>query len=583
MASGNEIEQFKAFTRDVRTWLTQIEQTDFSSPWAALRIDSDTVSALLSQENAAMLDQLSDVLGQIEDYVATHATDVDNAAQNGGTLTIPLTRTEWNGAGYTTVSVGDMAVTFGQQDGKLTASASAAGLNFGASAPTLTIKNLSVLTPVPVPAVQGGTLEQFELSAGEHVVTFSADLENSVGHTARLSDARAALVLTKVVSLPEPGALNPHTIEDAFKTGSFSANAEISDGKGNTFKGSITAEGVRLTVDSVNKANLKSVSLSGSFTGSKGTFEAEATARLNNSELYDWLGVKDYSGTRFVYQRVPASELTGEDLLALSRTYLPDQVNEVFRVASIGNWLGTEGHTFYAETGAVSQASDVPAMTQCLKDHLMDSGYAETWWCGGVDALTFAGIPYPEPAYTNDSVIQEITNLFVRYNTVKVNGVVLEPEVTIYNAHVNSLDNNLYISGELKYPALEETENRFANVSLTLKGRAALPELPEATVTISGNRSRLDGGSIALKVDWDAGSYTTVIDVDDNSAEKPKAKVTFYNANGMKLVASSPDTSEDVVDVTGEAFVRGTKVGDLSTSEGHYVMRYTDGTFETLY
>lgn len=130
-----------------------------------------------------------------------------------------------------------------------------------------------------------------------------------------------------------------------------------------------------------------------------------------------------------------------------------------------------------------------------------------------------------------------------------------------------------------------ETASYFVEGSLTVTAVANVPELPEATVIASVSRTELDGGDVSIVVSYDGQSFTLAVDSEDLEADAPEATVTLTNPDGVKLIVNLAETeSGDQYLVDGSVFVGETQVGTVEeTDSGIVLVRYTDGTFESLY
>ena len=112
-----------------------------------------------------------------------------------------------------------------------------------------------------------------------------------------------------------------------------------------------------------------------------------------------------------------------------------------------------------------------------------------------------------------------------------------------------------------------------------------VPNLPEATVVVSANRVQFSGGDASIVVSHDGQSFTLNVVSIDVEADEPEAVLTLSNSDDVELVMNLQETEEGGTHVLGgNVMVGDTQVGIVSeTDSGVVLIRYSDGSFESLY
>lgn len=136
---------------------------------------------------------------------------------------------------------------------------------------------------------------------------------------------------------------------------------------------------------------------------------------------------------------------------------------------------------------------------------------------------------------------------------------------------------------EIRLPNLETADN-FLKGSVTVSARLAMPELPEAQLTATFNRSAYEGGKVRITTDWDGGNYT--LEASGDLAESDTLNLRFFNPQGyeLKLTAAVDDAGEPII--TGDALIDGEVIGTVETRDGVPVIVYPSGDadeIESLY
>ncbi|MDA3878234.1 MAG: hypothetical protein PF483_14265 [Halothiobacillus sp.] len=178
------------------------------------------------------------------------------------------------------------------------------------------------------------------------------------------------------------------------------------------------------------------------------------------------------------------------------------------------------------------------------------------------------------------------------YNNYTVNGQVSDPAATLKQLFlqgsagytIDSLDGVFnyydtstgvtYLSG-LMQVSTTETNASFAKGTLSLYLGLALKGYPNTTAAITVNRTDLNAGNATVTLAQNGG--ITLTSVYNHSATADSLSVS--NPSGTTLVATKTGSHP----VTGVVTLAdGTQLGTISQTNSLYIVRYEDGTFETL-
>lgn len=197
-------------------------------------------------------------------------------------------------------------------------------------------------------------------------------------------------------------------------------------------------------------------------------------------------------------------------------------------------------------------------------------------------AQSVDGPRYSPEALLSANDTEALTSYLMDLLGTRYNGALVE-DVRGVESFWLSTEETVDLQVKARFGAFEKA-GYFAQGSLTIGANLTLPELPEAKVTATAVRDKLNGGNINAKVSWDGGSYNVSLTVDDISGEQVPATAVLSNSAGHRLVLQTVDTEADKVILTGGAYVGEDKVGNVETTDqGVYLIRYTDNSFETLY
>lgn len=279
---------------------------------------------------------------------------------------------------------------------------------------------------------------------------------------------------------------------------------------------------------SLSKISLASIELSGDFSdGTGNSFSASAGLKANNAANFDTLGAL----------------ACGQD--------------EYVGIAEGGDLLGA------ADVAAANGVADLQYATYSV-------------WSGstvyqGVDSLgnpvsgTLSGDAFGVTGY--------LVSLSGGYSDCSLPpSDVWDVEFTYWGSPVPYT----LISGRLAFPSVETTDS-FANLTLTLTMDLALTGYPATTAVLTANRTAQEGGDLTATFAHAGQSITFVVNKPDG-ATAGEGTLTVTTPDGTKLAMTA---TEDAT--SGTLTVNGTSVGSVEeTGSGLIMVRYNDGTFETL-
>lgn len=138
---------------------------------------------------------------------------------------------------------------------------------------------------------------------------------------------------------------------------------------------------------------------------------------------------------------------------------------------------------------------------------------------------------------------------------------------------------------EVEFPNLESADN-FIDASFTVASSLNLPELPEARVSATVSRNSFVGGRVRATVGWDGGQYSLEL-ASGNVEDLSGVTARFFNPQGYELqLAAVFDEAGEFAGVTGDAFINGEDIGDVTMRNGMPVITYPNAStteFETLF
>lgn len=348
LLTGSDVEKFKAFTKQARTWISTIQGTNFDTPLEALAVDVETVQQALGDDAIGVTQLLGEALGQVLDYLNKNPQAVHQALQTQDSLMVPIQNAEMQ-------TLGNIEVDFATTSG---VSLLLNGTLDGAQK-KLTITGLTLATNVPASAFANGVFKSFESTQVE--MHLSGKASTSLV-TVDLKEVAVNVATSEKLTYSE--ALTDKAFEKAFKSASLTGEMEITHDQGSRFSGAVEVELVRLgsVQHPFSTASVKKFEVAGFFEGAKGSFDAKIALNVSNAAQFDTFGFLDHSEYREVHVQLPIEEVLLESMVSA------DTQNVVESMYSIYPDRGTaEGFRInrqsWSANGYLNRNLQIPAAT----------------------------------------------------------------------------------------------------------------------------------------------------------------------------------------------------------------------------
>lgn len=528
---SEKIENFKQFVAGVRTWATSIEALDTAQLGEV--VDVETVEAVFREGPIASLKLAQEIINQSLESVALEPAEISSLLE-GASKTIALLD---NG-----VEVGTAELTASDEGGLRF---EVVGTVSGEAGTALLPFELAIGTSLSPESVDFNTQTVKAVLADTEVVV-NGQVEDGTGSALlRLNDVVARLELANAVNADSSaGYVTDEQLDDAFVGASLKGGLELYAEFGESFAGSFEGRLTRLQeghrfVFTSSPISVQKLKVGGTFTAASGeTFDASVNLNVNNASEFDTFAWLDYSG-----------EVHWVDVeLGLDAPQLLERIGVEVDPQTVANeaWL-------WVSVG--------------------DPSVGEVFVNGGHVELDENSI---EPA------TRLAEELLVQKFGEELAG---QMELGYYQMIVTDLGKSS-LWAEVEFPNLESEES-FIDASLTVSAAARnLPDLPDAKVTVTANRNSYRGGELFANLKWNQGQYWIEL-ASDNLDEPELVSGRFYDGYGRELVLKAQfDQSGELSGLTGDAFVNGEDIGDVTLRDRIPVITYTNGEqteFESLF
>lgn len=280
---------------------------------------------------------------------------------------------------------------------------------------------------------------------------------------------------------------------------------------------------------SLSKVSLASIDLTGEFSdGTGNSFSARAGLKVNNAADFDTLGALACGDAEWV-----GDSLMGDAL------------------------------------GAAAYISGVPASGIVTLEYASYSSWSGETHFQGLDAASFP------VSYTEPGDVLGVTARVMAMNALTDCGVA-PSEARDVNYNYWASYGYSTINGELVFPPVESASS-FANLTLTLTMDLSLTGYPDTSVVLTANRTALEGGDLTATFAHQGQNITFVVSKADG-ATAGEGTLTVTTPDGAKLAVTASEGA-----TTGTVKINGATVGTVEeTGSGLIMVRYNDGTFETL-
>ena len=307
---------------------------------------------------------------------------------------------------------------------------------------------------------------------------------------------------------------------------------------GATFAGNAQLTFVSMTGTTTNstglaplsRLSLSEVGLAGEFSDGQGNrFAADASLRVNNAADFDTLGGMMYEPEVWVGERKPGDVLS-------AATYAAQNYDIV--TLDGASYNSQSDQTCFSGTTSTGSYRSFA----CSNGDVLG---AEAYAAGMVGR----GTPIATRAFS----------------------------YSVYGIGGGATESQFY--GELQFPPFERAD-AFANVTLGLTLDLALKGYPDTKAVFTGTRDKFMGGNALLTLTHGGNSLTFEANVNKvNEAMPATGTLKVSTPDGASLMLSGTEGSA----LSGTLKVGTTDVGTVEqTRRGLVMVRYSDGTFETL-
>lgn len=496
------VAQARDLISQTRTWATQIAA--LKTPADAFGVDINTAQAVLNSTPKGLAGVFGNVIGGALHQVKILATTTGLQAT---TYSYPIS---YYASGVLVTGTGSVTVV--NNGGTLNLNFSS---NVGSANTSGTVTTNISSSILGTPLTSGLTLTGLKLT-----VTGS-----SLVSAASFMLTNAALTVTTNPTTINTATATPNELATLGFNGALSLAAN-----GVTFTGTGIIKAVANNVATPKMPfSLSEFSVSGTFTGSKGSADASASLKFNNAATFDTIGFLSYRPT------VWANNWQPNDPFGMTAAY-----------ATL-----TAGDTL--QWGYYDQFSN------------------QTCGQGSVNAFAcVAG----DPA---NIVTQVTTALSANYTSPAPSGM-----SNIYVSYYSGSGGGTAYSGMLTFPSFESA-SYWADATITVTSHVTLTGYPQAILTVSAHRSAYGTatnpvvGDVTAILSYNGQSVTFAA---SNTAATPTTgtgTLTISNPAGVHLVLTGTSGSP-----TGTISVGTTQVGTIDSSSGTPLAYFNDGTFQSL-
>jgi hypothetical protein len=549
---AEKIAAFQKFVTQFRSWAGSIDETA-----AALQDETSAVSIALDADVATVEDIFAqagvtaDLVSKVLDAFSEQLAGADgraallDALENGTTFNSPQTWTSEEDSSVT----GTMEATlvFENTDSGLQATATGTVAQTGGESRDFDLAIGTSLTQEDLDLTYDA--EQVLSLLAQNTVSVSGVIGDGTGFERAVLDLTATLELSEAIT----SGVTDQAVLDKFSAIGLDGSVALANPEAASFVGTVSAKAVSMSGSSFSALDEPfspaSFSLSGDFTATSGrTFNLSASLNNKNAQRFNLFTYLDYNDTTTSFDfNVDRQEV--EQFVELG-----DGATEYyFKIVDGGGSCNGSG---YDERIAFSNSYD--AMGN------YDSN------CNVLEAAE------------NSALDQLILD---RLEAAVGSQIASESEVEWLEVHGNSFDAIASVDTDVRFPNIESADN-FVNLSLNLAAGVSLVDMPKATAVVTLTRSTFTGGSVLANVSWDGGSYNLKVGTDGLNEEYPEVALAFWNPQGFRLEAVGSEDAEGTQSLTGNVFVNGEDIGDVTLRNGIPVITYPNGdetVFESLF
>jgi hypothetical protein len=497
-ATLSAVAQAKALVSQTRTWGTQIKA--LKTPADAFNVDINNAGTLIHSNSIGFVSVFGKVLKGAIDTVKIEANSVSGLIAKSYSYPLLFGTPTGLVSGTGTVTVSNSGGSL-----KLAFSSTIAG-----------VTNSGTITTSIPGSILNAPLTNIDLAGLSLVISGNASMSSpAVSFT--LTNAALNVALKQGLTTVNTATVIATDIASLGLDGDATLQAN-----GISFNGKIKFSMVANNLaNPVAPLSLAEISLSGKFTGSKGSANASVSMKVNNAATFDTIGLLSHQAMAWAYQNLP-----GDPLGAAA----------AYATATSGGIL--QGASYDSYSNQTCTWGSATAYSCALGD------------TGGVVAFIQAANP----------TATSVQNVYAWYDP-------------IYGFTYNAM---------FTYPDFESANN-FANATFTISSQVALAGSPAATLTVTANRTAYGNstspfvGDVVAILDFNGQSVKFETSNTTATPTIGTGALTVSNPNGVKLVLNGATNV-----TTGDVLVNTTKVGTVDSSGGIPMIHYTDGSFEAL-
>lgn len=518
------VEQAKQLVGQARTLGNSIASLE--DPAEAFKADIDVAAQVIDNESKVLVTLTGTIIEQVFNaLMAQHPIPL-------GTQTVSIKDSAGNSVGNATVTLADNN-----------------GLNIRISAPSIKSASIDLTLSSNAPAsLLNGTPAQ--LSDASFTISGAAE---SAKARLKLTDMKLNAVFAQPVTVDPNATTPPEPVVKSLDINSASGAIKLEDlehavsftGAANFNLVALNASAARNLNGAPTPLSLAKADLSGTFAGNGNSFTASAKLDVNNAASFDTFAYLDYEPQMWVEYSIDGDALKASSYAANLG---------ISSLDSAWSWFSSSEGT----------------VITCFKGQDASSIYTQTY----VQACVSGDVLKANEAFIA-KLVERNPNIATQYPDMRVAESYFSYNLMGYQAGTNTTPTT-WLQGRLDLGSFESA-SYFAKGSLSVNLDLALRGYPNTSAIITANRTELKGGD-ALVTLLHNGS-TVTLKLVKTGTNPTDGTLTVSNPDGVKLVVTAKDG-----DTRGNVTLAdGTVVGTVEKSDnGLYIIRYKDGTFETL-
>lgn len=226
------------------------------------------------------------------------------------------------------------------------------------------------------------------------------------------------------------------------------------------------------------------------------------------------------------------------------------------------------------------QYKDSPSLT--MNDDLMSVRGPSTCVSGTADSANFAISSFEQHIYdcvsgTNEDLENQIAALYPQpyVENIEIGRINYYNPGYVYPNTPTTAAQSPQISGygTVYLDDIENVEHAL-DATLNVTGKINLTGNPEAVASLTIDKTGFETGEVTLTIAYNGQSFQLNY---DNTGKIGEGDITITNPDGVKLVFSSNESSEN-----GAVYVNEDQIGTIEKSDSGVIVRFNDGSFVSL-